>query len=374
MKKTKTAIVGASAAGLACARSLMEKGQEFILLEKTDQVGTPWRNHYDRLRLHTNKGSSNLPYFTFGKDIPKYPSRDQVLSYLEDYARQVHPKPVFNTEVRQIKRIDSSWEIQTNNGLFKANNVIIATGSTNIPHRVQKPGLSSFPGTVMHSAEYTNGKEFDGKNVLVIGFGNSACEIAICLHEHGAKPSMSVRSPVNVIPKEILGIPVLSIGIAQAWIPPKIADALNKPLLKLLIGDITKYGLKKLPYGPAQQIIQDQQIPLLDMGTMKLIKEGKIEIFGDIKKIENSMVHFDDDSAKSFDAIIMATGYKTGIEDLIKVPEKRMQDIRLPIKKRAFFGQENLFFCGYFIAPTGMLREIGIEAKQIARHSRSNSN
>jgi len=141
---------------------------------------------------------------------------------------------------------------------------------------------------------------------------------------------------------------------------------LNKPLLKLLIGDIEKYGLRKLPYGPIEQIVRDHQIPLLDIGTMALIKQEVIGVFGDVTTIENDTVHFEDAKEEQFDAIIMATGYDTGLDRLMTLSAERRADLRLNIRKRKHFGEGKLYFCGYYVAPTGMLREINLESGLIA--------
>ena len=139
---------------------------------------------------------------------------------------------------------------------------------------------------------------------MVVGFGNSACEIAIDLHEHGAETSISVRSPVNVLPKQILGIPVLQIGIWQSALPAKLADALNKPILDLVIGNIEKYGLKKLPYGAIEQIKEHHQVPLLDFGTMNLIKEGSLKVYPAVQKIDGEHINFENGESENFDFII----------------------------------------------------------------------
>ena len=98
------------------------------------------------------------------------------------------------------------------------------------------------PGKIVHSFQYKSGEDFKGQKVLVIGFGNSACEIAIDLYEQGAIPSMAVRSPVNIIPRDILGIPILEISLLMSRLPPRMADKLNAPLLRLMFGDITNLG------------------------------------------------------------------------------------------------------------------------------------
>ena len=224
--------------------------------------------------------------------------------------------------------------------------------------------MESFPGRLLHSSEYKNGSEFTGQRVLIVGFGNSACEIAICLHEHGAFPSMSVRNPVNVIPRDILGIPVLQLGILLSGLPPKLADTMNKPLMNLLIGNIEKHGLKKLPYGPLEQIAKDHSIPLLDIGTMDLIRKGEVKIYGDIESIKGNLIYFEN-SSEQFDAIIMATGYQKGLEQFIDLSPERIEDLSMKMTKRKYFGKDNLYFCGFYVAPTGMLREIRNESEQI---------
>ena len=360
-----TLIVGASAAGLSCAAQLKRAGVPFEIVEKHANVGQAWRNHYHRLHLHTNKSASNLPYKKFPNNVSKYPSREEVIQYLEQYCSDMEISPRFNTTVQHIEQSNGTWLTKTDRGVIESHSLIICTGNTNLPKEVVKPGMETFPGKIIHSSQYKNGKEFKGKQVLVVGFGNSACEIAICLHEHGAFPSMSVRSPVNVIPRDILGIPVLKLGILMSNLPPRMADTINKPLMGLLVGDIEKYGLKKLPYGPMEQIAKNRSVPLLDIGTMDLIKAGSIKIFGDILAIEGSHVQFLRDSVQ-FDAIIFATGYKTGLEEIISLDQKRLEDIRLSIRKRKLLGVDDLYFCGFHVSPSGMLREINLESQIIA--------
>lgn len=368
MIETEVVIVGAGAAGLANAALLRKAGIPYVLLESEKQVASRWRKHYDRLHLHTNKGNSILPGMNYPRNVQKYPPKGDVISYMEQYAEQMEIRPHFDQKVQSISSGEEGWITKTQDHSYQSSVVIVATGASNVPRRVQKPGLDTFPGPILHSAEYKNGSPFEGKNVLVVGFGNSACEIAICLHEHGAHPSMSVRGAVNVIPRDILGIPVLQIGIIQGGLPPRLTDTLNRPLIKMLVGNIEKYGLKKLPYGPREQIIHHGRIPLLDIGTMKLIRNGDIRIYGDIREADGNNIVFEEDKHGSFDAIIMATGYESGLNRFMTITEDRMADLRLPIGKRSMLGKDNLYFCGFYISPTGMLREIKIEATKIVKH------
>lgn len=364
--KSKNVIIGAGPGGMAAAACLKEKGEDFIILEQHNDVAHAWRQHYDRLHLHTPKGPSALPGLKFPNHVPAYPSRQQVVNYMDAYCSKFDLKPKFNSKVISIEKIGDNWTVQTEKDQLEATNVIIATGNTNLPKRVEKPGIQSFTGSIIHSAEYKNGRPYRHKKVLVIGFGNSACEIALCLHEHGAIPSMSVRNGVNIVPRDIFGIPALGIGRFTDFIPPRTADKMVAPFLKWLIGDVSKFGLKKLPYGPKEQIIKYRRIPLLDIGTVKLLKEGKLTAYGDIQQIDGANITFEGGKTESFDAIVMATGYSTGLERFIELNTDRLEDMRHPIMKRSLFGQDNLFFIGFNVSPNGMLREMGIEARFIA--------
>jgi cation diffusion facilitator CzcD-associated flavoprotein CzcO len=224
MKQTNTLVIGASISGLASAAALRKQGIEYIIIEKQSQVVAPWRNHYERLHLHTNKRVSNLPYKKFDRRIPGYPSRQQVIDYLEDYQKEFNIIPVFNTEAKSIRKEGDYWITETTNGTFKSKYLIMATGPYGKPKPVSFKGMETFPGRILHSYGYKTGKDFKGQKVLVVGFGNSACEIAIESYEQGAIPSMAVRSPVNIVPRDILGIPILEVSLLLSRMPPRIAD------------------------------------------------------------------------------------------------------------------------------------------------------
>jgi len=366
MTSTKTLIIGASAAGLASAACLQKEGIEFIILEKTSRVATSWRNHYDRLHLHTSKKWSALPFKKFDDSMPKYPGRQQVLDYLDNYAKEFNIHPVFHTEVVTVKRVKEHWITETNNGTYSSKYVIVATGMNHTPAIPAFKGLTSFTVKVLHSSQYKNGEPFAGKKVLVVGFGNSACEQAICLHEYGAYPSLSVRSAVNVLPKEIFGFPVLEIGKLTSVLPARVADKITAPVIKMLVGDITKLGLKKSTYGPREQIEKQKRIPLLDIGTIKLIKEGHIKVYGDIVRVEGNTIFFEDNRYQDFDAIILATGYNNNLQYILDLESDRLNDLGNSTGKQSFFGKDGLYLCGFYLSPMGMLREIGIEARKIA--------
>lgn len=361
-----TLIIGASAAGLAAAACLQKKGIPFVLLEKEGSVGIKWRKHYDRLHLHTSRKESHLPFKPFDPTLPTYVSREALIQYLEDYRATFGINPVYGTEVQNIRRDHGQWLVSTNQGAYLASHVILATGLNRSPKTASPPGLETFPGKTLHSSSYKNGQPFQGQQVLVVGFGNSACEQAIDLHEHGAYPSLSVRSEVNVLPRDVFGIPILQLSLLSRIFPYKIADKLNKPLVRFLVGDLNKLGLRKAPYGPLEQIHTKSRIPLLDIGTLDLIRKGHIKVFGEIDHIEGKTIFFRDNKHQQFDVILFATGYHHDLEKILDIEPGILAELRKPMKDRRFNGQDGLYFCGYYVSPTGMLREIGVEAGRIA--------
>lgn len=367
MDHTNTIIVGASISGLACAASLSKRGIEYIIIEKQKQVAAPWRNHYERLHLHTSKRFSNLPFKKFEKKIPRYPSRQQVVDYLDDYKKEFNINPVFGTEAVSITKEGDHWITKTNNGIFQSKYLIMATGAYGKPKSINFKGRETFTGKIIHSFEYRTGTDFKGQNVLVVGFGNSACEIAIDLYEQGANPSISVRSAVNVIPRDVLGIPVLELGLLMRRLPPRIADAISAPLMKWLVGDLKKLGLKKLPYGPLEEIRKDGKIPLLDIGTIQLIRDGHIHIYDDIEFAKEKAIFFKDGKKGNFDAIVASIGYYRDYAEIVDVDKRRFEDLDRCVDQQKFFGENGLYFCGYWISPNGQFREIALDAKKIAK-------
>ena len=201
----------------------------------------------------------------------------------------------------------------------------------------------------------------------MIGFGNSACEIAIDLYEQGAIPAMSVRSPVNVVPRDILGIPILEVSQALSHLPARVADAVSAPLNRLLVGDISKLGLIKKAYGPFEEIKKDGHIPVLDIGTIKHIRQQHIQVYGDIDYIQDKTVYFLDGKHQEFDAIIAAIGYYRDYANILEVDKSRFEDLKVSVNKQKYFGKDGLYFCGFWIAPTGQIREIALDAQKIAK-------
>jgi indole-3-pyruvate monooxygenase len=363
---TRVVIVGAGPAGLAVAACLARARIPFLVLEQSDKVGASWRRHYERLHLHTAKAHSALPFFPFPREYPRYPSRAQVIEYLEAYSRPHLPSLRLGQQVVAARRVDGRWRVRTQSASYEAPYLVIAAGSNREPHVPDWPGRTGFRGSLLHSSEYRTGEAFRGQAVLVVGLGNSGGEIAIDLWEHGARPSLSVRGPVSVLPRELLGVPIVAVAIAESILPPRVADALNAPILRAVFGDLSRYGLRMEPSGPVTQIRNRARIPLIDVGTIGLIKEGKVAVRPGIERFTADGVTFAGGAHERFDAVIMATGYQPRVDAFLSDPSSSCDKTGAPLCS----GREaasGLYYCGYHVPPTGMLREIAREAWRIGR-------
>lgn len=360
-----TIIIGAGPAGLSVGVCLTQEGIPCIILEQSDNVGAAWRRHYERLHLHTAKAFSELPFLHFPQEYPRYPSRLQIIRYLEAYVQQFQLAPRFGQHVISVRPVNNLWEVQTQDTLYLATNVVVATGYNREPHLPHWPGQESFRGDILHSSQYRNGEPFRDQKVLVVGFGNSGGEIAIDLWEHGAQPTLAIRSPVNVIPRDLFGIPIQAISIVESKLPLWLSDALNFIILGAVMGDLTRYGLRKLSHGPMTQIRRDARIPLIDVGTLQSIKHGQVTVRSGIDAFTEDGVIFTDGVHEKYETVILATGYRPRVDIFLQGASDAHDEIGTPVSS----GSETLpglYFCGYYVAPTGMLRQIAMEARRIS--------
>jgi len=365
MANVETVVIGAGPAGLACAASLRQRRRSCLVLEQASEVGASWRRHYDRLHLHTHKKHSALPGYPMPDSYPRYPSRLQVVEYLEAYASHYAVDVALGERVTDLRK-NGSWSIETTGRTLQAKNVVIASGFARLPVKPVWEGQERYTGKILHSSEFANATALGAERVLVVGFGNSAGEIALECAEAGLTVGLSVRSPVTVIPREMLGVPTLSIAILQQHIPYRIVDTINRPFLRLRFGDIRRYGLSWARQGPMARIIEDGRTPLIDIGTMRLIKSGRIRVLGEIRKSESRTVSFEDGNTGTFDAIVLATGYRPGLEEFLGDFSERFDNGCGPVNGELHPLHDGLYFCGFHVVPTGHLRQIGLEARDIA--------
>ena len=370
MRNPDAIIVGAGPAGLACAMTMRGAGLNATVLEKADNVGSVWRRHYDRLHLHTDRKHSGLPGMVMPRSYPLYPSREQLIEYLESYAVRFDIKPIFNSTVSCIRRDGSQWRAETARGSINAPVMVVATGIADAPYRPSWPGSEIYQGLVVHSSEYRNPAYYAGKRVLVVGFGNSGGEIALDLATAGVDVALAVRGPVQILPRDLLGFPILAWAILYRRLPARLVDVINAPILRLAVGRIEKLGLRRAAKGPRQMVEEDGRVPLIDIGTLDKIRDGSIKICGGIDRLTPDGAVFADRESRKFDAIILATGFRPDLRRLIPDVDGVFDRHGMPLVTGQATSAPGLYFCGQITSPTGQLREIGLEAPRIAELAR----
>jgi indole-3-pyruvate monooxygenase len=358
-------VVGSGPAGLAVGACMRRAGIEFVLLEKEQSLAPSWRRHYDRLHLHTDRNHSGLPYLPMPRSYPRFPSREQVIAYLEAYAQAFSLAPRFGEEVVEARRGEGGWELKTQAGRYRARTLVLATGYNAAPVRPHWSGMEGYQGVVLHSSEYRSGERFRGEDVLVVGFGNSGGEIAIDLFEHGARPSIVVRGTVNLLPRELLGIPILTWALALSQLPPRVADVLSAPLLRMTFGDLSRLGLRKAPAGPMTELSTRKRVPLIDVGTVDLIRRKSIQVRPGIREFTRTGVIFDDGTEASYQTIVLATGYRHQLARVLGNVDGVIDAAGQAVTSGRETVLPHLYLCGFYVAPTGMIREAGIEARRI---------
>jgi cation diffusion facilitator CzcD-associated flavoprotein CzcO len=359
-------IVGAGPAGLACAMTMRAAGLNAALFEKADSVGSVWRRHYDRLHLHSDRKRSGLPGLEMPRTYPTYPSREQVVEYLESYAAHFDIQPVFNTRISCVRRDGGRWCADTDRHSVHAPVVVVATGIAETPHRPSWPNSGQYQGSILHSSDYRNPVSCAGKRVLVVGFGNSGGEIALDLANAGVDVALAVRGPVQILPRDLLGFPILAWAILYSRLPARLVDLINAPILRLAVGRFEKLGLCRAAKGPRQMVEEDGRVPLIDVGTLDKIRDGSIKICGGIDRFTPDGVVFANGTTGKFDAIILATGFRPDLRQLIPDVEGVFDKHGMPLATGRASNAAGLYFCGQVTSPTGQLREIGLEARRIA--------
>ena len=364
MIETDTFVAGAGPSGLAAAACLRQSGRDFVIVEAGEQAGYRWRNHYDRLHLHTDRRFSGLPFREIPKDLPKYVSRDEYAGYLDDYAAHFDIEVRTGEPVESIRRERDAWEVKTSKGSYRARHVVIALGANRLPNRPRLEGEDTFGGTILHSREYKNAAPFAGQRVLVVGIGNTGAEIALDLAENdAAEVAISVRGGVNVMPKETLGTCNQVTALRTQWVPVAISDRLGKLISYLSFGDLSQYGLTPLDRGPVRAILELGRVPLLDIGTVAMIKEGRIAVMPGIDRLEAEEVVFADGRRLAVDSIVLATGYRPGLADIIADSEKVLDGNGKPLVLGSESALPGLFFVGYKNPTTGILYNAGLDAR-----------
>lgn len=363
-------MVGAGPAGLAAGAMLRRRGIDTLLVDRAARVGDSWRQHYDRLHLHTVRWLSNLPGLPIPKSEGKWVPKDGVARYLERYARFHGLDVLLNTEVTRLGREGAEWVATTSGGPIHTRTVVVATGYNRVPFVPDWPGRDGFTGRLIHSIDYRNPEPYRGKEVVVVGTGNSGAEIAVDLVEGGAaRVLLSVRTPPNILLRDLRGFPTQVLGVGMRRLPPRVVDHLAAATRRLTIGDLTRYGLPPPRRGTSTSVREDDKVPILDIGLVRLVKRRRVVVVAAVKGFDGADVVLEDGTRLQPDAVIGATGFRRGLEELVGHLGVLGGKHGRPLVNGAATHPKapGLYFVGYSNPLSGNLREVGIDARRIAR-------
>jgi len=365
-------VIGAGPAGLAVSEELARTGLAVITFDKADRVGSSWSRHYDRLHLHTARRLSSLPGTTIPASRGQWVARDDFQRYLAEYAIEHKLDVRLGVSASAVRRDTEGWAVDwrsgDSSGTIRASVVVVATGYNHTPFTPEWAGLSSFSGRVIHSSEYCNPAELGGSTILVVGTGNSGAEIAADLAEAGRTVLLSVRTAPNVVPRAVAGIPNQYLVLSISPLPRGARDAISGVLQKIVIGDLSRYGIEKAPRGIVTQLERDDVVPTIDAGLIAALREGKVKVVASIDSIADATVRLTDASSVTPDAIVVATGYRRGLDDLVGGLDVVLPNGRPKINAQAQLADApGLYFIGYSNPITGNIRQLGIDAKKIAK-------
>lgn len=369
----EVAVIGGGPAGLSAAAMVTRAGMHPVVFERSE-VGSSWRGHYDRLHLHTVRWLSNLPGLPFPKSEGKWVSRDGVVRHLDKYVGHFNLEVRAGVEVSRVDQRDGGWTLQTSQGPIHAWAVVVATGYNKIPIDPKWEGQDTYPGEFVLGAHYLNPAPYLGKDVLVVGPGNSGAEIATDLGEtagHG-KIWLSYRTPPNITLREG-PIPPPLMGILMKWlrVPTGSGDKFLAYMQRKSVGDLSEYGLPAAPRGIVTQMIRDDVIPVMDMGIIQMVKDRTVVPVPGVARIEGSDVVLADGRRLSPDAIIACVGYRRGLEGLVGhlgVLDEKLKP--LAVRGQSDPAAPRLHFAGLDPVTTGLFRQFGIEARGIVRSLR----
>lgn len=314
--KRPYALIGAGPMGLVMARELLRYGIDFQGFEMHSGPGGLWdienphSTMYESAHLISSKTMTEIAEFPMAKSVATYPSHRDVGLYFKDYAHhfKLNEKYQYNAKVlKVIKLAADHWQViwqhtETNEEFtFAAAGVLIASGTLHYPNTPKLPG--NYTGEAIHAAAYRYPQSFNGQRVLIVGCGNSACDIAVDAVHHAQEVGLSVRRGYYFFPKFVFGKPIDTLG-GKLKLPTRLKQWLDSLIVKALVGKPSKYGLPD----PNYRIYESH--PVMNSLVLHYLGHGDIQPRSAITHTSGLTVHFADGTKAEYDKIVFATGYK----------------------------------------------------------------
>ncbi|MEU2667743.1 NAD(P)/FAD-dependent oxidoreductase [Streptomyces sp. NPDC007164] len=364
-------VIGGGPGGLAAAAALRELGVRAVVLEKSGNVGASWRRHYDRLHLHTTRSRSALPGLAMPRRFGRWVSRDDVVRYLDKYAEHHELEVVTGVEVSRIDRAPDGkdWQLTATGGrVLTGRAVVVATGFNHTPRVPDWPGLDTFTGDLVHASDYRNPAPYAGKDVLVVGIGNTGAELAVDLVEGGAsRVRIAVRTVPHIVRRSTAGWPAQLTGILVRRLPVRLVDRAGRLMARAAVPDLAAQGLPRPDTGLYSRV-KDGAIPVQDVGLIDAVKGGRVVPVAAVESFDGDAVVLAGGDRITPDAVIAATGYRRALEGL--VGHLGVLDARgRPVVHGARAPKQapGLYFTGFTNPISGMLRELALDARKIAK-------
>jgi putative flavoprotein involved in K+ transport len=272
---------------------------------------------------------------------------------------------VLKTAVRKVRPASGGnglrWEIETDRDSWRSAIVVVATGHHCEPVPLE---AGAFGGEFMYAVHYRKGDPFAGRHVLIVGAGNTGTEIAMDVAGHGAAfVAISVRTPPPVVPRDFLGTPVQVFGVLMSSLPPRVADRIGAVLARIATGDLRRYGLGR----PAWRPFTARRIPVIDVGFVRALKEGSVEVRPAVTGFTPDGVIYAGGGSEPFDVVIAATGYRTGLDRLLDAPGV-LDETGYPVHPQGHrTSQPGLYFLGYTRSHRGHLFEANRASRRLAK-------
>ena len=366
-----TIVIGAGPHGLAAAALLRRSGVPTVILERSGRVGASWAQRYDHLRLHTTPGTSSLPGLPVPRQAGPWVSRDDYVRYLERYVAHHQLDVRVTTPAQRIVRAEpgsaAQWLVHTPDGPVPTDAVVVATGRCHTPNIPHWPGRSTFTGTLLHSARYRSPAPYRGRDVLVVGAGNSGTEIAE-RPGRGRSRTGTDRSPYPTQHPSPLQRPMACGRPADGCPPARVARP-HLPAHATSRGarpDLT--GTTAAPYRPLYPQCPRRGQP----GARPRLRRRRPVRAGasrsrPSRRFDGPDVLLADGTRLRPDTVIVATGYRPNLHDLVGSLGVLNEDGQpLAVGAQTHPEAARLYFTGYTNPLTGVLRQAGIEARAIA--------